>query len=192
MSDVIVNDVSVQQFLEASEDDVAAGMTKQVLHEAARQDSAKLSSWVQAMKLEAVQQPLGARVVGFLQDDAVGIFAGAWNLCKELKDCAQETREHPGQASVTLTQHEFSYAMDPSVEVLADKVRFGKFDFEVRVSCLVTALVLVLEKGCVTAVTAGTCDGKASIALAGQEIWQRELVHVNLPGRLSLKRPVPL
>jgi hypothetical protein len=127
-----------------------------------------------------------------LQDDAVGIFAGAWNLCAELKQCAQETREHPGQASVTLTGHEFSYKMSPRVEVRVDSVELGSFDFELEVSCKVSALELQLEKGCVTGLRAGTCDGAPSLALAGQTIWQRDLVHVNLPGALRLARPVPL
>lgn len=192
MISATVNDVSVQEFLQVTKADVATGMTKDVLREAAERDSAELSGWMRAVALQGTQQALGERVVGLLQDDAAGMFAGAWNLCAELKQTAQETREHPGQASVTLTEHEFSYKMSPRVEVRVDSARLGSFDFELELSCKVSALELQLEKGCVTGLSAGTCDGRASLSLAGQEIWQRDLVHVNLPGALRLSRPIPL
>jgi hypothetical protein len=179
---------SLQIFLKATRADVSAGMTKEVLEAAARQDSSKLAGWVQATALESVREPLGEKVIGLLQDDAVGIFVGAWAKCVELKKCAEETLTHPGEATVVLTEHEFSYAMSPKVEVTVDGVLLGSFEFSVKMLCTVSALELHLEAGCLTKISGGKCDGGASISLAGQTIWHRELLQIDLPGELKLTK----
>ncbi len=134
---------------------------------------------------------LGHHLAGFLQDDAVDIFAGAWGKCYELKKCLEESRVNPREtAAVGLTDHDFTYELSPSVDILVDGVKLGSIPFQVTLSCQVSALELQVRNGAVAGIRTGSADGTAEIACARNSIWQRDLAHIDLPGKLRFKNPI--
>jgi hypothetical protein len=182
----------LSDFAGMTEAAVSAGLTEEVLRKAAKNESEKLTGWLQASKLEVVSGPVGDRLVGMLRDDMGGIFAGVWRRCADLKRSAEESLKSAEASTVVLTDHEFSYEVEPEVDVYVNNVQFGAFKFVVKVLCTVEAMALQLEKGCVTAIRSGSCSGGAEISLAGQEVWKREFVREDLPGELRMTKPVRL
>jgi len=190
---VSVNGATVQTFLGATQAAVSAGMTKDVVHAAAKKDSAKLAEWVQTTTWDGMQSDLTQKLTGFLQDDAVGIFADVWGRCVELKHCVDDTRRDSALTSaVVLADHDFTYTLEPEVDVLVDGVKLGRFPFHVELTCTVAGLELQVQHGAIAAIRCGHCDGTAAISLAGTQIWQRTLAHLDLPGELRLTKPLPL
>lgn len=184
---------TLQQFLGVTEAEISAGMTKDVIHAAAVKDSAKLAEWVHTTTWSGMQGELAQKAMGFLQDDTAEIFAGAWSRFADLKDCVEETRKDATLTSaVVLADHEFTYSLEPEVEVLVDGVHLGRFPFHVELTCAVSALELQVQHGAISAIRCGHCDGRASISLAGTEIWKRALAHLDLPGELRLQKPLSL
>ncbi len=189
----IPSGTTLQAFLGATEAAVSSGMTKEVVHAAAHKDSAKLGEWVQTTTWDGMQGELTQKLSGFLQDDAADIFAGVWSRCAELKSCVEETRKDPNLTSaVVMADHDFTYSLEPEVDVMVDGVTLGRFPFHVELTCAVAGLELQVKDGGIAGIRCGHCDGSAAISLAGTEIWKRTLVHVDLPGELRLTRPVRL
>jgi hypothetical protein len=86
----------------------------------------------------------------------------------------------------------FTHSLEPEVDVPVDGVHLGRFPFRVELTCAVSALELQMQHGAISAIRCGHCDGRASISLAGTQIWQRALAHRDLPGGLRLQKPLPL
>jgi hypothetical protein len=180
------------QFAGMTAQAVSAGLTTDVLRKAAKKDSVKLNSWMQATRDEGVSGVVGQKLVNVLQDDMGSIFAGVWNDCRELKQAAKESKTSAEPSTVVLTEHEFSYEVSPEVDVYVGGVDFGGFKFVVKMLCSVGMLCLEVTKGAVTAISAGSCTGGAEITLAGASVWKQEFVHADLPGTLKLKDPIQL
>lgn len=188
---VSVDGSSLQGFLEVTDGQLSQALTDKVLQDAARSGTTELADWAGKTNWAGMSTELGHHVAGFLQDDAVDVFAGAWGKCFELKQSLEESRAHPRDTTaVALTDHDFTYELNPSVDVLVDGVKVGTIPFLVTLSCEVNGLELQVRNGAIAGVRTGSVDGTAEIACARNTIWQRELVHVDLPGRLRFKNPV--
>jgi hypothetical protein len=184
---------SLQNFLEVTEEQLAHSLNEKVLADAARSDTKELASWVERAKWDGMPQELGHHVAGFLQDDAVDVFAGAWGKCYELKKCLEESRTNPRETSVVaLTDHDFTYELSPTVDILVDGVKLGAIPFLVTLSCQISGLELQVRNGAIAGVRTGSADGTAEIACARNTIWQRDLAHVSLPGKLHFKNAIRL
>jgi hypothetical protein len=110
----------------------------------------------------------------------------------ELKRCAKETREDGSAMDVELAEHDFTYEMEPCVDVLLNGVKVAHIPFKVAVTCTVSGLELFLKQGCVYQVRSGKLDCKAEIRCGESVVWSRELAGVNLPGELHLSKPIAL
>ncbi len=176
---------SLQQFIGATQAEIAAGLTKSRLEAAAREDSSAFQAWVTKSAGSGARAELAGHVVGFLQGSAGEIFAGVWARCAELRHAAAETKEKKGVTElVALTDHEFTYSFKPEVDVLVDGVRLGGFKFSVELACAVKGLELQVREGGIGGVRCGDCEGSAVISLCGVELWSRPLIHADLPGAL--------
>jgi hypothetical protein len=184
---------SLQNFLEVTEEQLAHSLNEKVLADAARSDTKELAIWVERAKWDGMPQELGHHVAGFLQDDAVDVFAGAWGKCYELKKCLEESRTNPRETSVVaLTDHDFTYELSPTVDILVDGVKLGAIPFLVTLSCQISGLELQVRNGAIAGVRTGSADGTAEIACARNAIWQRDLAHISLPGKLHFKNAIRL
>ncbi len=184
---------SLQQFIGATEAAIAARMTTSRLKVAVRKDSSAFQAWVSKSAGNGTRSELAAHVVGFLQGNVSEIFADVWSRCAELRKAAAETKGKKGVTElVALAEHEFTYSVEPAVEVLVDSVKLGSFKFRVELTCAVKGLELQVREGGIGGVRAGECEGKAAISLCGTELWSKALAHADLPGALNWNRLVPL
>jgi hypothetical protein len=189
--EVTENGASLQSFFSVTEAELSKGLTDKVLLDAARSDTKELADWAGSAKWTGMAPELGHHLAGFLQDDTVDIFAGVWGKCYELKQCIDESRTHPRDTTaVALTDHDFTYELKPTVDVLVDGVRLGAIPFAVSLTCQVSGLELQVRNGGIAGVRTGAADAVAEITCATSTVWHRDLGRINLPGRLKFKGPV--
>ena len=190
--DTTINGQSLQDFLGVTRKELEASLDSKTLVAAARDEGKQFSRWMNATEWQGLSQGVADHVCGFLQDDLVGVFAGAWSKFSELRKCARETRKEGTTMDVSLASHDFTYEIEPLVDVLLDGVKVAEIPFKIELTCEVNGLDLFLKQGCVYQVRSGKCDCKAEIYCAEKLVWTRTLASVNLPGELHLSRPITL
>lgn len=184
-----IDGASLQQFIGATASEIAAALTKSRIEGAAREDSSAFQAWVSKSDAGGTRTELAEHVVGFLQGDAGEIFAGAWARCAELRKAAAETKDKRGVTELmALADHEFTYSVEPEVDVLVDGIKLGGFKFSVELACAVKGLELQVREGGIGGVRCGECEGDATISLCGVELWSKPLLHADLPGALRWNR----
>jgi hypothetical protein len=191
-ADATINGRRLEEFLGVTRQELTASMDSKTLLAAARDEGKQFSTWIAQAKWQHLPAGLADHVCGFLQEDLVGVFTGAWTKFAELKKCARETLKDGTTMNVSLADHDFTYEMQPSVDVLLNSVKVAEIPFEIELTCEVNGLDLFLKQGCVYQVNSGKCDCTADIRCGVKVLWKRKLAGVNLPGELRLSKPIPL
>jgi hypothetical protein len=184
---------TLQELLAVTREELAARMDSGKLIASTQDSEKKFSAWMTQTHWPHLSEQVAGHVCGFLQENLASVFAGAWNKYSELKRYAKQTREDAtSTVDVALADHDFTYELSPSVDVLLDGVKVAHIPFSIAVTFAVNGLELALKHGCVERVSSGRCDCKAAILCADNEIWSRALAGVNLPGELHLAKPIAL
>jgi hypothetical protein len=184
---------TLQSWMGATEAALTERLSPKLLKKAAQSDREHVKGWLAVAGQKGLSGCVADKVCGLLREEAVGVVAGVWSKYAELKRCAQETLNDPGEPAVVgLAEHAFSYGFALSVTVKLDGVRVAEIPFSIAVTCTVTSLKLELVDGCVRRVLVGSCEGKGTIRCADTVIWERPLMHVDLPGEMRLRKPVRL
>lgn len=192
-ADTTVDGRTLQEFLAVTREELAARMSSDTLVAAARDNEKKFSQWMSQSHWPQLSGQVADHVCGFLQDNVVGIFAGAWSKYAELRKCAKETRDNPGSTmSVALAEHEFTYGMEPAIDVRLNGATVASIPFAIELTCATTGLELYLKQGSIHAVRSGRCNCKARILCSSFPVWDRALAEIDLPGELHLSRPIAL
>jgi len=185
---------TLQSFLQVTREELAAHIdtaaikrAAQTAGQTARQLPEQLTKWPQ------LSGSLADHLCGFLQENAITIFAGAWSTYAELRKQARETLEHKDTSStVALGDHDFTWAVDPAIDILWNGQRIVTLPIAIELACTVSGLELTLREGAIHAIASGQCNSKANITCAGYPMWERALVNVDLPGALHLEHPIAL
>jgi hypothetical protein len=185
---------TLQEFLEVTREELAAHVDAGAITraaEAAGQSMQQLPE--QLRRWPQLSSSLADHLCGFLQENVVTIFAGAWSTYAELRKQARETFEDKDISStVALGDHDFTWAVDPAIDVLWNSQRVLTLPVAIEMACTVSGLELTLQQGAVQAIASGKCNSKANILCAGYPMWERTLVNVDLPGVLRLEHPIAL
>lgn len=184
---------TLQEFLNVSREELAARMNSDTLVRAARDNEMEFANWMATTHWPHLTDQVADHLCGFLQENVVTIFAGAWSKYVELRRCAKETREDTKSTTdVALAEHDFKWEIDPDIDVLLNGVKVASIPFTIELACTVIGLELSLRQGSVYRVRGGRCNCKAGISCSGFPIWDRSLAGVDLPGELRLTHPVSL
>lgn len=192
-AEATVDGRTLQQFLAVTREELTASMDNEKLMEAAASDGKHFVAWMAQTHWPHFSEQVAEHVCGFLQENSVNVFAGAWTKYAELRKYAKQTLDDPkSTVDVALADHEFTYELKPAVDILLDGMKVAHIAFTIAITCTVTALELSLRMGCVYQVRSGKCDCKAEIQCADNVVWSRALAGVNLPGELRLDKPISL
>jgi hypothetical protein len=183
---------TLESFLGVTRQELEARMDSKTLVAAARDEDKKFSRWLAQTHWQGLPGSVADHVCGFLQENPVAVFAGAWGKYAELKKSARETREKGTTIDVSLASHDFTYEIEPHVDVLLNGVKVAEIPFTIELTCEVNGLDLFLKQGCVYQVRSGKCDCEAEILCGKTAVWTRKLVDMNLPGVLELSKPIRL
>jgi hypothetical protein len=184
---------NLKDFLKVTKAEIAEKLDGHALVNAASDEKKQLISRMAETQWRLLPDQMAEHVCGFLEENVVDIFATAWSQFYELKRQARETRDDKKTTmDVALADHDFTYEMEPSVELLLDGVSVKTIPFRVAMTCTVEGLILGLKQGAVYRVRSGHCNAKAEIRCAGKVVWERPLFGTNLPGELKLTKPLVL
>jgi hypothetical protein len=138
-----VDGSTLQSWMGATESSLAERLSPKVMKKAAQSDRERTKGWLTVLGQKGISDRVADKVCGLLQEDAVGVIAGAWSKYAELKRCARETLSDPGEPAVVgLAEHAFTYRFTPSVTVKLDGVKVAEIPFSIVVTCTVTGLQL--------------------------------------------------
>ncbi|HTF09762.1 MAG TPA: hypothetical protein VK659_16460 [Asanoa sp.] len=141
---------------------------------------------------EAVLGRIGKAAAGLLELDVTDVFSAAWSRSAALRRAARETAAAPDTEQIVgLTTLNTSFAHEPSVEVRVKGVPVATVVLRVVLEVEVSGLRAVVQRGCITAVQAGTCTITGTLHVAGNEVTRRQ-VNVDLPLVMRLKRGIAL
>lgn len=184
---------TLQAWMGATESALADRLSPKLLKKAAESDSERVKGWITVAGQKGISSCVASKICELLQEDSVGVIAGAWSKYVELKKCAVQSLNEPGEsATVGLAEHAFTYGFEPSVTVNLDGMKVAEIPFAVEVTCTVTGLKLEIVDGCVQKILTGSCEGSATIRCADSLIWERPLMHMDLPGEMKLRKPIRL
>jgi hypothetical protein len=190
--DETIDGQTLKTFLGVTREELEARLDSKTLVAAARDEGKKFNRWMAQTNWQGLPAGVADHVCGFLQENAVGVFAEAWGKYAELKRCARETRKEGTTMDVSLASHDFTYELEPHVDVLLNGVKVAEIPFKIELTCEVNGLDLFLKQGCVYQIRNGKCDCKAGIRCAKTVVWTCKLADVNLPGALHLSKPISL
>lgn len=192
-SDAMVAGRNLRDFLSVTKAEIAEKLDAHTLADAPDDKNKQLVARMGELQWALLPDQVAEHVCGFLDENVVDIFAAAWSRFNDLKRHARETRDDRTiTMDVALAEHDFTYEMGPSLELLLDGVPVKTIQFRVMMTCTVEGLVLGLKQGAVYRVRSGHCNTKAEIRCAGELVWERPLFGTDLPGELTLAKPVVL
>jgi hypothetical protein len=91
-----------------------------------------------------------------------------------------------------LAEHSIDSTFHPYVEIFLGSKRLQKITFDVTLTTQIEGLVLGVKNGCIVSLQLAKCEWTGSIATKGVPLVKRKLTKLDLPGRITLKRGIPL
>jgi len=189
-----INGRSLRELLSVTREELAACLKSDNLIAAARDNEKKFAGWMASTQWPELNGLVADHLLGFLEENVVTIFAGAWSKYVELRKAARETLdETKSTAAVALADHDFSWSINPEIDVLLNGAKVASIPFIIELAFVVCALELSLCKGAINRVSSGRCSCKAQISCGDfPPVWERSLAGVDLPGELRLTHPITI
>ena len=76
--------------------------------------------------------------------------------------------------------------------MLLNEERIGEIRFDVTIALIVKGLILKIQGGKILEVKTGSCQGKGTVAIAGETIFERKSEEIALPGVISFDKGKPI
>lgn len=152
----------------------------------------KVEGALPGMTPAAIEGAIGSKLAEVLDGvDAVTLFAGAWEKYHLLSDAADKSKS--GQTVlVPLAEHPMKTTLHPFVEIQVGPEVIRRIEFEVTLSLKLKGITVRVESGEIRGIEAGTCEGSAELALAESSLWQHDIKPIQLPGRITLRKGIPI
>jgi hypothetical protein len=136
----------------------------------------------------AVSSKLGEVFSGI---DAVTLFAGAWEKYHLLSDAADKSKSGE-TVLVPLAEHPVKTKLHPYVEIELGPSVIRRIEFELTLSLTLKGITVRVQSGEIRGIEAGTCEGSAELGLADSSLWKHDIKPIDLPGRITLRKGIPI
>lgn len=169
--------------------EVAAGLEGKDFEELNK----KISSLSEPIPWSRVQSEVAGVFPAAMNTGLLDAWAYAWKKYQNLKDDVEESRKSPDAIVLSrLAEHSIDSTLHPYVEVFLGSKRLQKITFDVTLTTQIEGLVLGVKNGCIVSLQLAKCEWTGSIATKGVTLVKRKLTKLDLPGRITLKRGIPL
>ena len=153
----------------------------------------KLSTLSQPIPWTHVQSEIATAISGALNTNLLDAWASAWKKYQDVKAAVEESRKAPDEIVLTpLTEHSIESTLHPYVDVLLGPTLVQRITFDVIVTTQLKGLILGIKNSCIISLHVGECEWTGSIGTHGVVLVRRKLTKLVLPGRIGLKRCIPL
>ena len=197
LSAATVDGRTLRELLSVTREELAARLNSDTLVAAARDNEKKFASWMASTHWPQLTGQVADHLLGFLEENVVTVFAGAWSKYAELRKAARETLDDTkSTVDVVLADHDFTWSIRPEIDVLLNGAKVASIPFTIEsplAAFAATRLELSLCKGAINGVSSGKCSCKAQISCADfPPVWERPLAGVDLPGEMRLTHPIAI
>jgi hypothetical protein len=152
----------------------------------------KITGALPGMTSSAIEGAIGSKLAEVLDGiDAVTLFAGAWEKYHLLSDAAEKSKSD-ATVLVPLAEHPMKTKLHPYVEIELGPDVIRRIEFEVTLSLKLKGITVRVQSGEIRGIEAGTCEGSAEIALAGSSLWKHDIKPIDLPGKIALRKGIPI
>jgi hypothetical protein len=187
-----VEDLTLRDLFSLSPDspvELAAGLKAEDFKDIGK----KLSTLSQPIPWSHVQSEIAAAISGTLNTTLLDAWASAWKKYQAVKEAVEDSRKSPDEVVLTpLTEHSVESTLHPYVEVLLGPTLVQRITFDVIVTTQLKGVILGIKNSCIVSLHIGECGWTGSIGTRGVVLVQRKLTKLDLPGRIRLKRCIPL
>ena len=133
-----------------------------------------------------VEGEVAKEIDGLLSQSVLDLAVDGWKKFTELMDAARRTGDNPAaREAVKLVTHRIEFSHPWTVEVLVNGKSAGTLEVELAVSLDIDVVVLVVQRGRITAIESGRCFVTAALEIAQTEVVKRQ-------GRFNLGGEIPL
>lgn len=123
---------------------------------------------------------------GLLSQSLLDLAVDGWKKFAELMDAARRTGDNPAaRETVKLVTHRIEFSHPWTVEVLVNGKSAGTLEVELAGSLGMDLVVLVVQRGRITAIESGRCIVTTALEIAQTEVVKRQ-------GRFNLGGEIPL
>ena len=169
--------------------EVAAGLRSENFRELEK----KIASSAKPIEWHRVQDEIATVISGTLNTTLLQAWTCAWKKYADLKRDIEESRKSPEASVIShLVDHAVESALQPYVEVFLGSHMIQKIVFNVTLTTQLEGLLLGLKGGCLSSLQLARCEWTGSIACGEITLVERPLAELDLPGRMTLKHPIPL
>lgn len=152
----------------------------------------KVSDALPGMTPSAIEGAIGSKLAEVLDGiDAVTLFAGAWQKYHLLSDAADKSKSGE-TVLVPLAEHPVKAKLHPFVEIQVGPEVIRRIEFEVTLSLKLKGITVRVQSGEIRGIEAGTCEGSGEIGIGGSSLWKRDIKPIPLPGRITLRKGIPI
>jgi hypothetical protein len=186
-----IEDLTIREIFAVSPDrpELAAGIEAKDFQDIQKQ----ISSLAQPIPWSRVQAEVASIIPTLLDTRLLDAWAHGWEKYQGLKDDAEKSRQSPEDVVLSpLAEHSIDSTLHPYIEIMLGPKEIGKIKFNVTLTTQLKGLVLGLKNGNIVSLQLAQCEWTGTIATQGVTLIKRELKKLDLPGRITLKRGIPL
>jgi hypothetical protein len=152
----------------------------------------KVSGALPGMTPTALEGAISSKLAEVLDGiDLVTLFAGAWEKYHLLSDAADKSKSG-ATVLVPLAEHPVKTKLHPYVEIQLGPEVIRRIEFEVTLSLKLKGITVRVQSGEIRGIEAGTCEGSAEVSLAASSLWKHDIKPINLPGKITLRKGIPI
>ncbi len=141
---------------------------------------------------EAAIRQVTTAAAGLLDVNLADVLVAGWRAHENLTAAARRTLAVPGSTElVDLATHRLTASQQPYVSILVDGHRVATVRFELSLVFAVSALLVEVRSGRLTALHAGRCDVTGTLAIQGAPAVT-EHAQLDLPGLIPLGQGIRL
>jgi hypothetical protein len=140
-----------------------------------------------------VQSEIAGVLSAALNTSLLTMWSHAWEKYQKLMDDIEQSRKSPDAVVISrLAEHSIDSTLRPYLEILLGSKKIQKITFDVTLTTKIEALELGLRKGQIMSLQLGEVEWTCTIQVGEVTLVNRELAKLPLPGRIELKRGIPL
>jgi len=140
----------------------------------------------------AMQQKIATVLGVAMKASVLDSWVSAWKKYKEIEMAAEESRSSKVPVPCKVVEHSIETTIKPIIQVFFNRAPIGTIECEIGLTTHIDALSLELKKGSIVAIGLGACSWSGSIAANGVTLVERDFGEMQLPGVVTLKRPIAL
>jgi hypothetical protein len=136
---------------------------------------------------------IAAAIPDLLKIDPSKLLVDTWARGREFQRYADPQQYPPDETVlVKLARHVIRSAHQPRVEVRAGETLVDTVDFELSLAITIEGAVLKIRDGKIWEVAVGDCTASGELRCEGHSLAKRESEPFELPGKLVLRKPMPI